>query len=210
MAYRSATPLVVLHALKLKGFADVAALADSTGLAEGEIDQQLAHATGCGWVMRRSGRVPGWALTPEGRTRHDELLEADLDGSGAEAVLVAAYADFAGINTRFKQVCTDWQLRTVDGTHVPNDHSDRDYDRGVVAALRGIDDAVRPVCVALGGALERMARYAGRLGGALARVEGGDRDGFTRPLAGSYHDIWMELHEDLIGTLRVARTAADA
>ena len=45
---------------------------------------------------------------------------------------------------------------------------------------------------------------------ALSRVESGDRDGFTRPLANSYHDIWMELHEDLLTGLKLARTAADA
>jgi hypothetical protein len=55
-----------------------------------------------------------------------------------------------------------------------------------------------------------MAGYGRRLSRALARVQAGDGDGFTRPLTNSYHDVWMELHEDLVATLGLVRTAADA
>ena len=49
-----------------------------------------------------------------------------------------------------------------------------------------------------------------RLTAALGRVEAGEIEGLTKPLANSYHDIWMELHEDLIVTLQLTRTEADA
>ena len=40
--------------------------------------------------------------------------------------------------------------------------------------------------------------------------EAGDHDRMTKPLNNSYHDIWMEMHEDLIATLGLKRTEADA
>jgi hypothetical protein len=34
---------------------------------------------------------------------------------------------------------------------------------------------------------------------------GGDERWLTTPMIGSYHDVWMELHEDLLTTLDVSR-----
>ena len=45
----------------------------------------------------------------------------------------------------------------------------------------------------------------GRFEHAYARVAAGDTDYFTKPLIGSYHDVWMELHEDLLTTLGIER-----
>jgi hypothetical protein len=117
---------------------------------------------------------------------------------------------FSDLNARFKELCTDWQLRRRDADQVPNDHQDAAYDRSVIDGLIALDGEVQPVCGGLGQALHRMAGYGPRLGRALERLRAGDRDGFTRPLANSYHDIWMELHEDMIITLGLVRTAADA
>ena len=58
--------------------------------------------------------------------------------------------------------------------------------------------------------IERFSAYGPRFAKALARLRAGDLDAFTRPLSGSYHDVWMELHQDLIVTLGMTRTAADA
>jgi hypothetical protein len=215
MAFRSDPSLVVLHALKLKGFAGVDAIAGLTGLSLAAIDQQLAAAAEAGLARRREGRVPGWSLTPAGRQRQADQLEAELAHAdsltpGTRDALAGAYDAFAGLNGRLKQVCSDWQLRTVGSQQVPNDHTDPEYDKAVIGTLRSLDDDAQPLCASLGQTLERLARYGPRLDRALTCLEGGDRDRFTRPLSDSYHDIWMELHEDLIATLRLVRTAADA
>jgi len=41
----------------------------------------------------------------------------------------------------------------------------------------------------------------------LLRLEGGETRMFTGVMCGSYHDIWMELHEDLVQLLGVDRHA---
>jgi hypothetical protein len=210
MGHRSDPTFRVLHALKLRGFADAAVVAEVTGLSGAEIDRYLAEAAEAGWARRREGRICGWALTPEGRSRDAESLWAEREASGCREVVSAVYDEFAELNGRFKELCTDWQLRTLGANQVPNDHTDAIYDRSVIAGLVAIDEGAQPMCLRLGQALDRMAGYGPRLSRALARVQSGDRDGFARPLANSYHDVWMEMHEDLIATLGLVRTAADA
>ncbi len=56
----------------------------------------------------------------------------------------------------------------------------------------------------------RLDRYAERLAEAEAAVRSGDMRRFTTPLNDSYHDIWMELHHDLLASFDRERTAADA
>jgi hypothetical protein len=53
-------------------------------------------------------------------------------------------------------------------------------------------------------------RDAARHDDAVTAVEGGDVRRFTTPLAESYHDVWMELHHDLLASFDRERTAADA
>jgi hypothetical protein len=117
-----------------------------------------------------------------------------------------AYREFLAINHDMLTVCTDWQMRTVDGEPQVNDHSDPVYDKGVIARLRAVDDRVQPVCARLAGGLDRFARYGARLNGALENVEAGRTEWFTKPVIDSYHTVWFELHEDLLCTLGIERS----
>ena len=58
-------------------------------------------------------------------------------------------------------------------------------------------------------ALPRFASYALRLTRALERFKGGDGAALARPLSGSYHDVWMELHQDLLLSLAKERGDSD-
>ena len=75
------------------------------------------------------------------------------------------------------------------------------------AELGELDDKVQPICADLGAALERFAAYGGRLAEALGKVRAGDVDWFTKPMIASYHTVWFELHEDLLATLGIDRSA---
>ena len=198
----SDSTFLVLHGLRLKGFADTAAVVDTTGLPEAEVTALLESAQADGLVTRRDGRVSGWSLTPGGRARHADQIAAEVDELGARDAIHDAYKRFLGVNGELLEVCTDWQLRNG----ALNDHSDAAYDEGVVARLHGIDDAVQPVCADLGAALGRFAGYGPRLGRALERVQAGERDWFAKPMIDSYHTVWFELHEDLLVTLGIERS----
>ena len=52
-----------------------------------------------------------------------------------------------------------------------------------------------------------LAPYAARLSNTCKRVMNGETNMFTGVMCGSYHDVWMELHEDLILTQGLDRVA---
>jgi hypothetical protein len=207
VAYPSDPDFLVLHALRLKGFAEDDIVAGITGLDVSEVGRRLAALAASELVARRDGRVSGWSLTPTGRTRHGEDVAAELEASGARDVVKSAYERFLELNQDMLAVCTSWQLRDVDGAQAINDHSDADYDAAVVQRLVGIHDQVRPVTVDLRDALERFGGYGERLRTALEKVCAGEHEWFTKPVIDSYHTIWFELHEDLLCTLGIERSS---
>lgn len=206
MAHPSDSGFLVLHALRLKGFAEDEVIAAVTGLQADKVGSRLQDLAEDELVVRRDGRVSGWSLTPAGRTRHAQDVAGELEASGARDVVKSAYERFLEINQDMLSVCTSWQLREVDGTQAINDHTDTAYDDGVVQGLIGIHDRVRPVTVDLREVLERFGGYGGRLRGALEKVVGGEHEWFTKPVIDSYHTIWFELHEDLLCTLGIERS----
>jgi hypothetical protein len=189
-----------LHALRVKGFAEVAALGPLTGLPAQAVAAHLADLEARELARCRAPRGL-WQLTPAGREAHASALEADVGRPLVRGSLTAPYGRFLELNGSFKRLCTDWQLRGG----APNDHADAAYDRAVVERLAAHDRATQPVVVALGLVLSRFAPYGPRLGAACAQVGAGETGQFTGVMRGSYHDIWMELHEDLLVTLGIDR-----
>lgn len=200
----TSTRFLVLHALTVKGVASEAALADVTGLAQDEITAELEQMLEAGLVRRRKGRLGGLALLDAGRAEHRALLPGDV-GKEAKAALTDVYAAFLPVNGRFKDLCARWQLRGPE----PNDHTDADYDAGVVGELAALHTEATTFLEPAARVLTRLGRYPVRLGAALERVRDGEVAAFTKPLSESYHDIWMELHQDLLTTLGRTRDARD-
>ena len=92
---------------------------------------------------------------------------------------------------------------------MPNDHADAAYDATIAGRLTALQPDVAAVVDALAAVMARFGPYTGRLADAAARFAAGDPHALARPLARSYHDVWMELHEDFLVTLRRERDAAD-
>jgi hypothetical protein len=210
MAHPSAPRLLVLHGLRLKGFAEAEPVAEGAGLAPDAVAAELEGLAGEGLVTRREGRVSGWSLTPAGRAEHARLVADELAAAGARNLVEDAYRRFLDLNGELLAVCTAWQLRDTGGSQVPNDHADPAYDKEVLGRLRTVDDSVGPVAADLAGGLERYGRYRPRLDHALERLEAGEHEWFTRPVIDSYHTVWFELHEDLLSTLGLERAAEGA
>jgi hypothetical protein len=205
MAHQSDARLLVLHALRLKGFADTDAVAALSGVDDAALASHLGALQDAALVARRDGRISGWSLTPTGRKEHERLLADEVDAAGCRDRVERAYREFVALNGDLLAICTDWQLRTVDGAQVVNDHSDAAHDGAVITRLVGLHDRVRPVTSALRECFERFGSYGTRLRTALEKVVEGDRDWFTKPVIDSYHTVWFELHEDLLATLGIER-----
>jgi hypothetical protein len=207
VAHRSEPRFLVLHGLRLKGFAEAAPVAEGAGLDPAEAEDHLRALAGEGLVSRRDGRVSGWSLTPDGRGEHRRLVGEELDVSGAKAVVDGAYRRFLALNADLLGVCTAWQLRPEGDAQVVNDHGDEAYDRQVVERLAAVHRRVQPVTEDLQGHLERYGVYGPRLQAALDKVTAGGHEWFTKPIIDSYHTVWFELHEDLLCTLGLERSA---
>lgn len=200
MAAASDPAFRTLHALRLKGFATIDTVAEVADLPVAVVEAHLGDLLGRDLALYREARRL-WQLTPAGREQHAAVLAGDI-ATLAER-LAEPYRRFLSVNERFKALCSDWQVREGQ----PNDHTDADYDRAVIDRLVAIDGEARPIVADMGDVLERLAIYPPRLERTCASVVGGDTTKFTGVMCGSYHDVWMELHEDLILTQGIDRSA---
>jgi hypothetical protein len=201
MAHSSTPDFCTFHALRIKGFATADTLVEMTAQDAATIEGHLAALADSGNAQFRDARAL-WQLTPDGRAAHTGALSADLAGADLDP-LGAHYEQFLVINGEFKELCGAWQLRNGE----VNDHSDASYDAEVIARLAALDARAQPVVLEMGGVLDRLAPYAPRLTNTLARLHDGENKMFTGVMCGSYHDAWMELHEDLILTQGIDRSA---
>jgi hypothetical protein len=205
---RPSDPLVLaMHGLRLKGFADAAAIAEVVGLPVEVADQHLKALQSEGFVQYREGRMSGYSLTSAGRSEHERLLAAELEAAGCRAAVHGSYKRFLDLNAELLGVCTAWQLREVGGQSVVNDHSEPEYDKDIITKLGELDAKVQPICVELGECFERFSTYGTRLADALDRVRNGQIEYFTKPMIPSYHTVWFELHEDLLASLGIERSS---
>jgi hypothetical protein len=191
---------MVLHVLRLRGLAREEAVVAATGLDPVETAERLAALAEKGLVKHRAAaRMPGWTLTPDGKREHAARV---VD---ARPEVEVGYTAFLPHNVAFKELCTDWQMREG----APNDHTDAAYDAAVVERLGVLHGEICPVTAGVADGVPRFAGYAPRFTAALARVRAGEVAAFARPLADSYHDVWMELHQDLLLTLGRERGDGD-
>lgn len=199
-----APKFLILHALRIKGTCDAATVAGFTGLGEDQAGRLLDEGVAEGFVQVREGRRGGFRLTEAGRSLHGERLSAETGYESVRSALEGAYEGFLPLNHRLKEVCSQWQIRNGQ----PNDHTDAAYDDNVVASLAEINTSIRAVLVAAAGC-DRLLTYMSRFDTALTRIQAGELAAFARPMAHSYHDAWMELHQDLLLSLGRERDEAD-
>jgi DNA-binding MarR family transcriptional regulator len=201
--------LHVLHAVRLSGLASEGAVATATGLPEADVTALMATLADSGLVKRRTGRMPGYTLTPQGRSHHAERVAGTLP-DGARPGLEQGYQAFLPLNGAFKQLCTDWQLRQgPGGEQVPNDHTDAAYDGAIVDRLGAMHAEITAVLDGVATVLPRFESYPRRFASALERLRAGEGSALARPMSDSYHDVWMQLHEDFLLSLGRGRAEAD-
>ncbi|MFE2044412.1 transcriptional regulator [Streptomyces sp. NPDC059477] len=198
------TNLLVLHALRCVGASDFGRLSLVTGLDESAVESELLDLEAVGLVGRVPGAMSGWWLTDAGRAADAERITAELEAAGARGAVGAAYDRFLVLNPELLDLCAAWQLRSVDGITVANDHSEPGYDARVLDRFADLDRRAATVRAELAAVLPRFGRYGVRLTGALDRAASGELEYVTDGLA-SYHTVWAELHEDLLATLGMRR-----
>jgi hypothetical protein len=196
---------LVLHAVRLTGFADTPAIAQRFELPLGQTEEALHDAEARGWTTYSSfAGTAGWSLTERGRAENERLLAAELDGR--KDAVREVYGEFLPLNALLQQACTDWQLRPSQTDPLAaNDHDDPAWDAGVLHELKVIDGALAPITARLTNVLHRFRGYDTRFAAALAHATAGESAWVDRSEVDSCHRVWFELHEDLLATLNLQR-----
>ena len=192
----------VLHGLALRRRSDIDGLEQTTGLARAVIAQAVDRARAANLVAEVRGH---YLLTPQGDAAllcvyPQRFAEVRRDGR-----LALAYERFEALNRELKALITDWQVRPLGATNVPNDHSDPDYDDRVFGRLCAVHERAEEILAVLSLGLPLVARHADRLRAGLERAERGDPEWVSGVRCDSYHAVWFELHEDVLRLLGKGR-----
>ena len=184
----------VIRCLSIKGTAPIEVLAAALLTSAEAVQSAVAELMSARAVALASGSV---RLTDAGAAQAAALLDADRGRWGTDQALQALDA-FRRLDEAVKATVTAWQLRDSDGQQVLNDHTDAEYDAGVLADLQTIHSEVSEWFGSLAVASGWLSGYAARLDRAAAAVAAGDHRFVSSPRVDSYHSIWFELHEELI------------
>ena len=151
-----------------------------------------------GFALRRKDRL---LLTPSGRVAAEEAARLPVGGED-EAAARRVYEGFLPLNIEFLRACTEWQVHPGGAA---NDHTDSVYDWAVIDRVVAIVERVEVPVSRLGRRVERFSAYKKRMSDALKLVEDGEHDWLVSPRIDSLHTVWMQLHEDLLLALGIAR-----
>ena len=187
--------LLVVRTLRLKGRADLATLTAVTGVDSAPVIVASLVESGAAREVRGH-----WMLSGSGTELLDGLLEEERAGLDHAAV-AEIYEQFVAVNGEFKAIASDWQMRGSD----LNDHQDVAYDARVLARFADFHERAIGLVTRATGLVSRLAIYGPRLQRAREKVRGGDTAWFLKPLIDSYHTVWFELHEELIGLAGLSR-----
>ncbi|MEW2065609.1 transcriptional regulator [Streptomyces sp. NPDC007346] len=211
MTYTSSPDLLVLHAVRVSGFADDAAVSRRTGIEADTVGELLPDFEAYGWVTHTAfAGTGGWTLTERGRDEDARKVARELEEAGARPAVDRAHQAFEVLNGRLVRACTDWQLRpTEDDRLASNDHSDPAWDARVLDELTLLGAELTGLVGGLAETLDRFAGYDERFTAALDRTRAGEGQWVAGVGVASCHAVWMELHEDLLSTLGIARGAEE-
>ena len=190
-----ATPETCERVLALKGMAKADAIAGVLRCPLDDVEAVVAELVESGRAQEMpSGHV---RLVPEALAEANARFETHAVRTAP--TIDPLLDDFHAANDALKTVISAWQLRDVDGESVPNDHSDPDYDAGVIGQLRNeVHRQILPIVSAAADVVPRLGSYTDRLAEALDAIESGDTEMVAHPMRDSYHTVWFELHEELI------------
>jgi len=200
----SEADFTVLGALLMKKIATAGVLTDVTGLALDEVARSLDGLESLGAIFRAEGN----AMSTEVGT---ELLKDYADrtyGALRGAEFERWHLRFEPLNRQFLAAITAWQTVDLGGSKVPNDHADREYDDKVRARIDGIVEKMTRLLEQLGSQVPRLLRYVDRLNAAIEKTYAGDLRYISDVSVESVHNVWFEMHEDVLFVLGKERRDA--
>jgi hypothetical protein len=198
--------LLALHGLAVKKAGSAADVSAVLGRDEDEVGSALEAAVADGQAIGAKGT---FMLTPAGRSWLDERYPDAYAGFRSDPEVTAAYERFEKVNRELLRLFTDWQMMpSAGGERVQNDHSDADYDHGIIDRLGAQHERAEKILGRFAELEARVGTYAQRLDDAYDKVLAGEHDYVSGARIDSYHTVWFELHEDLLRMLGREREEA--
>ncbi|MDX6658841.1 MAG: hypothetical protein QOH62_3634 [Solirubrobacteraceae bacterium] len=200
------TELLALHGLAVKKAGSAADVAAVLGGDEDEVGAALEAAVAAGQAIGAKGT---FMLTPAGRSWLDERYPEAYAGFRSDPEATAAYERFEKVNRELLGLFTDWQMMpSPGGERMQNDHSDADYDNGIIDRLGDQHERAEKILGRFAELEARLGTYTQRLDDAYDKVLAGEHDYVSSARIDSYHTVWFELHEDLLRMLGREREEA--
>jgi hypothetical protein len=198
--------LLALHGLAVRKAGGAPAVAAVLGAPEDDVAAGLDAAVAAGHAIGAKGM---FMVTPAGRSWLDERYPDAYAGFRSDPEATAAYERFEKVNRELLRVFTDWQMMpSAGGERVQNDHSDADYDHGIIDRLGAQHERAEKILGRFAELEARVGTYAQRLDDAYDKVLAGEHDYVSGARIDSYHTVWFELHEDLLRMLGREREEA--
>lgn len=209
MSRPSSKELLILHAVRLTGFAHPTALAKRARVSEIDVSRFLQHAEQQGWVQHFDfADLEGWSLTDSGKLENERQLALELERADARSTVADIYRNFLPFNRRLVQAVTNWQIKPTDtDAFALNSHDDVTSDRHILDEMAALGTHLAKMEEQLTELLVRFEGYTHRYTMALIRANDGENEWIDKSEMDSCHRVWFELHEDLIATLGIDRGA---
>lgn len=175
-----------------KSVPGVASIEGATFLPSEQVREILRRFEQEGYVVAGEMRI-----TEKGEGAASKFRQSELGESERERV-AAVCETFDQANAKLKQLVTDWQVRRIGGAQAVNDHTDREYDFGILSRLYDLHRRTESIFSDLLPVIARYSSYQRRLNLAVEKIREGKTEYLSRPSIDSYHTVWFELHEDLL------------
>jgi hypothetical protein len=175
--------VAVLRVIGVSGQAEIAAVARGTGLSA---DATLAIVRDAEAAALVASGPRGYRLTAEGRAQVADALAVERAGLDP-AIPRDLYEQFGGIDRRFKELVTEYQL-----SDAPTRFS------WAVAGMTDVHPAVQGLVARAAELVPRLAPYRARFETAMEHLQRGDEKYLVSVTLDSYHTIWFQFHEELI------------
>ena len=180
---------LVLNSLYLKKMASAGDLAAMSGLSADEVRPMVSGFVAQEWVLDLGEEL---VIQPDGMAEVEGYYHQTYSDPSEREGLAQWYTRFESINSKFIKLVTDWQETEGDA---------RAQDRVIATVERLVKSLgeITPV-------VPRYAGYIRRFERSVALVDQGNSDFVCTPTVDSLHNIWFELHEDILLVLGKERT----
>lgn len=145
------------------------------------------------WSLEETGKL---ALRNHVQHMFSEIMQVLRD---------KVWPDFQRLDLEMKSSCSMWLIKKQEGANSPNLHDDPEYDFSVIEQLTSVNSQLNDLFCA-NGVEQYFSGHLQELSTTMDKILEGEFELVTGFNVNSYHNLWTELHEDLLNAFGLERT----